>query len=319
MNGSPPACSVIVPAYKTTAYIAETLESIFAQTFQNFEIIVANDGCPDTENLERVLAPYRHRIVYLTQQNGGLGAARNLAIRASQAPVIALLDSDDLFEPDYLATQLAVLDANPQVDVACCDATYFGDKTMEGKLFSQVCLSNGEINFANVVHERVHVFVAVTARTAVFEKAGLFFPLREIQGSDDYSMWLKLTLQGKLFHYTDKPLVRYRRHHTSMSANDIGMINSNLAALKAVRAWAPSLTPEQCQVFDEHHQHLIGKLGLYQAKQDLRDGNYESAKANLMVAVAHYDSSLRMKIIAQLTKVAPGLMRAVLIAGDRRR
>ena len=306
-----PACSVIVPAYKTTEYIAETMDSIFAQTFQDFEIVVANDGCPDTENLERVLAPYMSRIVYVKQANGGLGAARNLAIRASSAPVLAMLDSDDIWKPEYLETQMAVLAANPKVDMACCDAEFFGDGQDSGRLFSEVCPSEGEINFQNIVTEKVHVFVSVTGRKSAFEKAGLFFQLRELHGSEDYAMWSRVALHGSIFHYTNKPLVRYRRRATSISASDLGMVNSAMNAMKAIRSTEASLTAEQKQILDDKIQHYIGKRALFEGKRDLQAGNYESAKTNLMLATRHYDSSLRLRVIAQLVRVVPGLVRAL--------
>src|SRR4051812_21258868 len=98
-----PAVSIIMPAYRAAAYIAAALDSVFAQTFKSYEVIVVNDGSPDTEELERVLEPYRDRIVYIKQENKGVSAARNAAIRVSRAPFIAQLDPDDLWEPEYLA------------------------------------------------------------------------------------------------------------------------------------------------------------------------------------------------------------------------
>src|SRR5712671_2294711 len=87
-----PAVSVIIPAYNSAAYIAETLESVFAQTLADFEVIVINDGSPDTDQLEKVLEHYRERIVYLKQENRGPSAARNIGIRSSRGEFLAFLD-----------------------------------------------------------------------------------------------------------------------------------------------------------------------------------------------------------------------------------
>jgi len=97
---SAPRVSVIVPAYNTAPFIAETLDSVFAQSMADFEVIVVNDGSPDTPALEQALLPYRARIRYIVQSNGGLSAARNTAIRASGSELVAFLDSDDVWEPD---------------------------------------------------------------------------------------------------------------------------------------------------------------------------------------------------------------------------
>ena len=74
-----------------------------------------------------------------------------MAIRASSAPVLAMLDSDDIWKPEYLETQMAVLARNPKVDMACCDSEFFGDGQDSGRLFREVCPSEGEINFQNIV------------------------------------------------------------------------------------------------------------------------------------------------------------------------
>src|SRR5215216_6434275 len=72
-----PAVSVVIPAYNAARHIGEALESVFAQTFTDYEVIVVNDGSPDTPALERALAPYMSRIIYLKQENRGVSAARN--------------------------------------------------------------------------------------------------------------------------------------------------------------------------------------------------------------------------------------------------
>src|ERR1700756_654142 len=88
--------SVIIAAYNVAPYIAETLNSVFAQNKAAFEVIVVNDGSPDTAELEEVLRPFRDGIVYLKQENRGLSGARNTGIRAATGDLIALLDGDDL-------------------------------------------------------------------------------------------------------------------------------------------------------------------------------------------------------------------------------
>ncbi len=76
-----PVVSVVIPAYNVAPYISETLDSIFAQTFADYEVIVVNDGSPDTKELERALDAYLGRIVYLRQENRGAGAARNAGLK----------------------------------------------------------------------------------------------------------------------------------------------------------------------------------------------------------------------------------------------
>src|ERR1044071_9453875 len=102
-----PLVSVIVPAYDVAEFIAEALDSVLAQTFDDYEIIVINDGSPDTKDLERALAPYLSRIVYIKQENRGVSAARNTGIKAARGSLIAFLDADDTWLPNYLEVQVA--------------------------------------------------------------------------------------------------------------------------------------------------------------------------------------------------------------------
>jgi glycosyltransferase involved in cell wall biosynthesis len=96
----PPAVSVIVPVYATAPYVAEALDSILAQTFTDYEILVVNDGSPDTELLETVLQRYAGRIRYLRQENAGVSVARNTALAAARGRYVAMLDSDDTWHPN---------------------------------------------------------------------------------------------------------------------------------------------------------------------------------------------------------------------------
>src|ERR1700745_3077470 len=92
-----PRVSVVIPAYQVAPYIAETLESVFAQTFTDYEVIVVNDGSPDTDELHHAIQPYRERLSYVTRQNGGCSAARNSGLRVARGELVAFLDADDLW------------------------------------------------------------------------------------------------------------------------------------------------------------------------------------------------------------------------------
>src|ERR1035438_8393138 len=130
-----PLVSVIVPCYKTTAYVGETLDSFRAQTYRNFEIIVVNDGCPDTQNLERVLSPYRSEIAYVCQNNQGIAGALNRGIQVARAPLVAFIGADDRWKPDYLSAQIHYLEQHPDIDVVYANAVYFGSTTWAGRRF----------------------------------------------------------------------------------------------------------------------------------------------------------------------------------------
>src|SRR6516225_4148511 len=110
-----PTISVVIPAYTCAASIGAALESVFSQTFREFEVIVINDGSPDTPQLERALTTYQERIQYIRQENAGPSSARNRGIRQARGKYVAFLDSDDFWFPRHLENQINLLLGDPSL------------------------------------------------------------------------------------------------------------------------------------------------------------------------------------------------------------
>lgn len=115
-----PQVSVIIPALNAAETIARALDSVFAQTCRDFEIIVVNDG--STDDTLRVLAGYGDRLKIISQTNRGISAARNAGVRASSGKYLAFLDADDVWLTDKLEKTLAVLDAEPECAIVVSNA-----------------------------------------------------------------------------------------------------------------------------------------------------------------------------------------------------
>src|SRR5215207_5446450 len=126
-----PRVSVIIPAFNVASFVKETLDSVFAQTYNNFEVILVNDGSRDSAELESALAPFFDRIVYAEQENLGASRARNLAICLSKGEYLAFLDGDDVWFPAFLLSQIEYLEKN-NLDMVYCDAELFGERFVEG-------------------------------------------------------------------------------------------------------------------------------------------------------------------------------------------
>src|SRR4051812_1023393 len=122
-----PTVSVIVPAYNVASYVGATIESALTQTYQDFELIVVDDGSTDETGAIVDAAVARDaRIRVVRQPNGGLSSARNAALRNARGRYIALLDGDDLWDPGFLAAQLAVFESRPDVSVVTGNARFLG-------------------------------------------------------------------------------------------------------------------------------------------------------------------------------------------------
>jgi glycosyltransferase involved in cell wall biosynthesis len=130
-----PAVSVIIPNYNTARFISETLDSVFEQSFKDFEVIVINDGAPDTAELCKVLEEYKDKIIFLDKaQNDGTAFSRNLAAIHARADVLAFLDADDIWQPSFLDELYAFM-ADDEYDMVYTDAEVFGIRHMARKNF----------------------------------------------------------------------------------------------------------------------------------------------------------------------------------------
>ena len=194
-----PEISVVIPAYKVAEFITETLESCLAQTFGDREVIVVNDGSPDSEQLETAIAPFLERIVYINQTNTGVGEARNTAIEHSRGEFIAFLDGDDLWHPEFLASQLEFLTSGGY-GMVYCNAELFGLPSVVGTTFMDQAPSNGAANVEALLDLRCNVITSGTfARKSVIEAAGMFESGRE--PSEDFHLWVRIAHSGSTIGY----------------------------------------------------------------------------------------------------------------------
>ena len=109
-----PKVSVIIPTYNRAEYLGEAIQSVFDQTFEDFEILIVDDGSTD-DTQQLVLSFHDPRLRSFYQNNCGISAARNAAIRSADGEYIAFLDSDDVWLPELLESQVAVLDRRPEI------------------------------------------------------------------------------------------------------------------------------------------------------------------------------------------------------------
>ncbi len=269
-----PKVSVIIPAYNVTAFITDALDSLRNQSFRDFETVVVNDGCPDTANLEKALGPYRDEIVYIKQENGGVSSARNTAIRASRGSLIALLDPDDIWEPEYLQVQTDFLDAHPEIDIVYPDAVFFGDTPWRGRTIMGVFPSLGEITFTKLVSLESRVIVGVTARRDVLMRAGLFDT--SLPSAEDFDLWIRLTRMGARIACHERCLIRYRSRHGSLSRDRMELAQSVLRVYdKLLRL--PDLTEEERMVVEKARRRHEAELNVYLGKRALYTGDNETA------------------------------------------
>lgn len=157
MNKNNPLVSVIVPCYNQAQYLPETLDTVLAQTYQNWECIIVDDGSPDnTAEVAKTYQAKDARFNYVRKENGGLASARNYGIQHSSGEYILPLDSDDLIGASYLEDAVAYFAAHPETKLVYCKAEKFGAENGPWELpdYSYESLVNWNIIFCTCVYRR---------------------------------------------------------------------------------------------------------------------------------------------------------------------
>lgn len=277
-----PAVSVIIPAYNAAPFIGQTLESVFAQTLKDFEVILINDGSPDTEELERVLQPYMDRIIYLTQENLGPSAARNRGIRRARGEYVAFLDSDDAWFPEYLAEQVMLLKASPSLDMIYSDNVHVSESFQVLHRFMETCPSKGPVTFENLLLGNCHVPTGTTvARCQAVVDAGLFD--ENFRRAEDYDLWLRMAHGGAKIAYHPKVLGRGLRRSEGLSASSLLMLEALVQVLAKLDGVLP-LSPRARALLQSQMSRTNALIELERGKQHLASGKYKEASAALRKA-----------------------------------
>jgi glycosyltransferase involved in cell wall biosynthesis len=215
-TGQAPTFSIVMPAYNTAQTIGAAIRSVLAQTRGDFELIVVNDGSTDATatRVEPFLSDGRVRLI--SQPNRGQAMARNAAIELARGTYVSLLDSDDLWLPQYLGVMAATLDAEPSAAVAYTDAWVLDDELR--RIARQTAMSSNQPTsvppdadafLRALLRLGNFVFVGAMIRSSVLVEAGLF--RGGVEGSEDYELWLRIAARGHRYVRCPETLAIYRR------------------------------------------------------------------------------------------------------------
>jgi glycosyltransferase involved in cell wall biosynthesis len=300
-----PHVSIIIPAYCAEVYIKDAVESVLAQTFRDYEIIIINDGSPDTAQLERVLRPYQDSVVYLKQENRGPGAARNTGLLAARGEFVAFLDADDYWQPRFLEEQLEFIRRNPGCDLIYSDALIVGDTALAGRTFMQMNPSRGRVTFDSLLDERCTIVLsAVVARRQSIMMAGMFD--ERFRLSEDYDLWLRMAKAGVRMAYQKKVLVCHRDNPQGVSADPTRLFQSGLQVLDRVEREV-RLTDKQRAALVRRRRKLEAYMSVERGKRALARGDFSTAAAALKEANEFYHS-LKLRLVLLWLRVSPNLL-----------
>jgi glycosyltransferase involved in cell wall biosynthesis len=222
-----------MPAFEVAAFVGEAIESVLAQTFTDWQLVVVDDGSSD--GTPDVVSGYRDpRIRLLRIDHSGLPAvARNRALAATESPFVAFLDADDLWRPQKLGHQLALVESRPEVGLVHTGFEMLRDGTLEPYLPPPTMTADGpqleRLALGNYIANS-----SVLVRRALLAEYGSFDEDRRLRGTEDFELWLRLAPHTE-FGYLDEPLMVYRFHPANLGQGEQMRLGYVTALEKAER------------------------------------------------------------------------------------
>lgn len=218
-----PRFSVVIPLFNKEQYVANTIQSVLAQTFGDFELLIINDGSTDN-SLEIVKQISDPRISIITQENKGVSATRNHGISVSNTDYITFLDADDYWYPDFLSTLTSLIDSYPSEKVFSA--------AIEREFRHSVVAAKYSVNLENEIvvtdyfsaslKETVICTSAAVFEKSVFSEAGTFD--ENLKSGEDTDLWIRIGLKYKVV-FIQKILARYILTAKSLSGTTISNID----------------------------------------------------------------------------------------------
>ncbi|KAB8317807.1 glycosyltransferase family 2 protein [Tolypothrix campylonemoides VB511288] len=243
--------SVIIPVYKVEKYIAATVESVLAQTYKNFELLIIDDGSPD-KSIEICQQFTDNRIRIIRQENRGVAAARNTGIRNAQGEYLAFLDADDLWTPEKLAKHIEHLENSPAVGVSFCRSAFIDElgeplgiyqiTKLKGitplDLLCRTPIGNGSVP---VIRRETLEDIAFQDNLYGVVENFYFDDDRQLHPSEDVECWLRIAMKTKwLIEGIAEPLTLYRVNSQGFSAQLMKKLKSWERMLEKAHAYVPS-------------------------------------------------------------------------------
>lgn len=297
-----PRISVIVPTYNGATFLAETLRSLLAQTCDECEIVVVDDGSSDATT--SIVRAYESQGIRLVEHevNRGVSAAVNSGFEATTGAFVAFIGHDDLWHPEKLERQLRVFDTEPSIDACFCDFEEFGvdvpsgrfgfdqrDQAMRRYPRREIARETFVISSESFLADLARIQATILPSTLLIRRDALAkaMPLDEDVTIEDVQINFRLANQVR-FAYIDRPLALRRIHKANWSSamGDLRWLDAHIKTLQRLPRWT-SLSPAESAWVDTL---LAGHCAAA--------GYTMFSSGDLMQARAHYWNSVRAKFSA---------------------
>lgn len=273
MNNINPKVSVVIATYNRAHFIRAAIDSVLAQTFSDYEIVVVDDGSTDTT--QEVVKSYGNKVRYYYQRNQGKATAQNYAVAQAKGEYIALLDDDDVWFPNKLEIQMKVLEQDPDLGFVCSESQLTDEKGQLIRHWQKKQTSKE--TFESLYEENFIQHSTVVVRKRFLDMVGGLDTA--LKTTEDYDLWLRLAKVCK-FKYIPMPLVEYRQHPASKHLNTAQKLKDRVRVVSKPENMAHiGFIKRRSRIAREYHIHA-------QYFQDY--GKFKEASTNYFKAVAIY-------------------------------
>ena len=268
---SDPHFSVLCPAHNARLTIEATMRSVRAQTYEDFEMVIVDDGSSDeTAELIEAFSAADPRIRLIRQANAGTAGARNRALAAARGELISMIDNDDMWTPDYLASVAEAMDGQPEIGLCFSDIWMMSDRT--GRVHRQTIerlagdpqkrvIPAKELELALLADNFIPAS-ATTLSLAALEATGGFDSTGVVKGSDDWDLWLRVAHAGFGAIALPGALAVWRDRDDSESKDRLMMFRSANAAARGALERNPDDPEIQAAaraVIDQTDREIAGR------------------------------------------------------------
>jgi len=278
--------SVVMPAYNASQYLHGTIESVLAQTFKNFELLVIDDGSTDTTaEIAHYYSQQDSRVKLFSQTNQGVSVARNIGIQIAQGEFIALLDSDDQWLPEKLAVHVKHLTSHPELGISFGRVEFMNSEGNSTGQFSNSQLTN--LTPVHLYYENPLITPSnVVIRRAVFEQIGGFDP--NLKGTEDAELFLRSICSDWKAEGINRVLTRYRTSVGGVSSQLYRMEEDWNRLNQKVKSYAPELV-------NQHYCQAQASFLRYLARQALRCSLPSQVGVDFMIRALRSDWQLMLR------------------------
>ena len=280
MSTNQPLVSIVIPCFKQSKFLQTAIDSVIAQTYSHWQVMVVDDGSPDDP--QTAMEPYAgdSRISFVTQSHEGVASARNRGVAMSSGQYLQFLDADDWLHPDKIATQVTILEGDASAGMCYCD--YYlalGDTTLsaEHTVTSRCADPFAPDLFNNWWIQGVFPPCAVLLRREWFDRAGGFSS--GITLFEDYELWMRMSCLGCRVRFVPQRLAYYRQHNESLTSDQQAVRKGLILVRSTIARQFPDRIGAATDYLVHHYERLVAEMQLEIAQ--LRQGLSNEGEGSL--------------------------------------